>query len=163
MNADCVLVDVNISVKLATPAESVPSAAPSPDRDQLFPRPEEQRAVRHRRRRQAGLMQFIGTYERVLVSRHYYKHDALFAGEIDMPPVRYGRRGEPLAARAKTLGVLDRTRRRVKASHFSPVTAPEQQVPDGDGGLHIIAPRGMRPGDGGVGLARVVRPKIARS
>ena len=66
-----------------------------------------------------------------------------------------------MAARAQTLGVPDRTRRRVIARHFSPVAAPEQQVPDGDGGLHISAPRGMCPGDGGVGLARVTRRNVA--
>src|ERR1019366_8740967 len=69
------------------------SAASSTNRDQLPPRSEEQGAIRHCRRRQAGLVQLIGSCERVLVSRRQHKDDALFAGEIDMPPVRYGRGG----------------------------------------------------------------------
>ena len=90
MNADCVIVDANISVKLATPAESVSPGAHSPNRDQLLPGPEEQRAIRHRWGRQAGFMQVIGSHERILVGRRHYKYDALFASEIDMPPVRDG-------------------------------------------------------------------------
>src|ERR1035441_2771979 len=57
---------------------------PSPNRDQLPPRPEEQRAIRHRRRCEAGLVQLIGTCERVLAGRRHHKNDALFAREIQL-------------------------------------------------------------------------------
>src|ERR1035437_2638056 len=74
----------------ALAAESVLPTARCADRDQLLPRAEEQRAIRYRRSRQAGFMQLIGTRERILVCRRQYKHNTLLAGEIDMPPIRYG-------------------------------------------------------------------------
>jgi hypothetical protein len=70
--------------------ERAPSLPPRlSDCDQLLPRPEEQRAIRNRRRRHAGFMQLIGSQERVRSCRRHHKHDSLFAGEIDVPPVRY--------------------------------------------------------------------------
>ena len=52
-----------ISRTVTTLAESVRPAAAFCHRDRLFPRAEEQRAIRNSRRRRAGFMQLIGCHE----------------------------------------------------------------------------------------------------
>src|SRR5689334_12282059 len=97
---------------------------------------------------------------KLLLSGHdkYIPH---LAREIEMPAVRHRRRGETLPELRETLAEMTRAGLRIEARENAIVIARKEQAPCRERRLHVAALTSLRPCNGRVCLARIVRRDVA--